>query len=979
MSTFPTIQLTERGGLARRYAQIAIPGVTEPKVITGITIPQAPVQIPIPPPNKQDKKNIQAIRARARQREQLLLPNEIESVEFNLFSTEEIDIYAVVNVSDTDSHGPGTVRDTLMGPHNDIDPCDTCGGDMRSCPGHYGKLILPRLMHPLAVKAIIDVLTCVCNSCASLLVTKEELRAEGIDRMSGMRRLQAIKALVARLSRQCKKHANNPNVEPCKAQPKYSSYRDIKDDYKLTYTYKGDKEKHPRKPTQPETNDGIYEILNSISNEDAQLLGFSETHPRDMIMERLIVIPYCARPDLSIGDKHVADHLTVMYIDILSKLLQWKNENVSESKKEEHLTSLYWKILHFMKNDGRYGQNSNTVYTDLRKRIQGKTAIVRANIMGKRVNFAGRTVVGPAAYLRVDQVGIPRLMTNKLTRPITVTAYTRDELQAKYDAGRVRHITPRSGKMAGIRVMVNETFREKHPEYQKLQLGDVVERCLENGDVVIVNRQPSLHKQSMLALKAVIIDDRIIRINMSITTPLNADFDGDEINVHVPQTIEAYAEAEQLLGIYQNLMNAQTNKPMMGIVYDSLSGAYLLTRSQDEFEKLQKETAKMNQDITKLQRGTKEYEILHKGLTQKLIRLRTVQERIQLDPVVFNQAIIYVADAPQFVTLRDRLNRYGVEWGSGRALFSATLPEEFDYDARGVVIKNGILIHGTLSKDTLGDKDGSIISELFKQLGGLITVDFMSDLQFVLREYLEQTGFSIGIDDCIPDDPEFRKIIDEAVGNATLKVISLTGESSSKIMADQQERKIDAALKSVKNKSDTLVQERFKPDNALLIMANGGAKGSPFNATQIASLLGQQKVSGKRIPANLPGNRSLPVFQPNDPDPRARGFCYNSFSSGLEPSEMFFHAQGGRENLVDVSTGTAQTGFLQHQMIKSAEDIHISADGSVRTADNAIVQFVFGDDGLDSAHLTSVKLKGESVPFFRNIQQLAHKINRKYA
>lgn len=456
------------------------------------------------------------------------------------------------------------------------------------------------------------------------------------------------------------------------------------------------------------------------------------------------------------------------------------------------------------------------------------------------------------------------------------------------------------------------------------------------------------------------------------------DFDGDEINIHVPQTIEAYAEAEQLLGIYRNLMSAQTNKPMMGIVYDTLSGAYLITYPQEEFERLGREIIKCYSQLsnscdeaerTKLENTIEKYE------KRRLV----VGNRILIDPLVFNISIENVKDAPQYNTLFDRLDTYSINPRSGRALISSVFPEDFDYRANGIVIKDGILVSGVLTKDSLGNKDGSIIAEMVKQKGGLITVDFMSDIQFVVKEFLAQHGLSVGIDDCIPDDLKFRQEIEEIISDATLKVISLSNKVNNKVAAEQQERKICEALDIAKNNGDSIVQKFFKDDNSIMIMAKSGAKGTTFNAIQMSSALGPTKVSGKRIQANLPGDRALPSVEPGCKDPRSKGYIVNSFGSGLTPMEFFFHSQGGREGLTDTAVNTAQTGFLQHQIIKSAEDIHISPDGSVRSADLAVVQFIYGDDGQDASNLSSIKIQGEKIPFFRDISTLAEKINRRYA
>jgi len=976
MSAEPITQIPAVAGLARRFASISVPGITEPQIVSNITVPQAPSD----PPHgrtiaqRRNPQRFQQLRANARRREQQLPLLEIEAVDFNLYTTEEIDLYAVVNVTEPGDYGPGTVRDTRMGPYDDTIPCDTCSKDIRGCVGHMGKIILPQLMHPLAINDIILVLSCICNSCTKLLVTKSELDREGITRMTGHKRLQAIKELVKRLGRQCQQVASDPTIVKCDVNPIYAKPKDIKDDYLLAYTYPGRKDKTPFFKTPSE----VYEILRHISDEDAQLLGFTQgSHPKDMIIDRLIVIPYCARPDLYQGEKFFPDDLTTMYMDIVKKVRQYNDPTIGEAEKTSHLKDLYFKVSHFMRNDGRYSQGNVKVYTDVKKRIQGKSAIIRGHLMGKRVNFAGRTIVGPAAYLRVDEVGIPRQMAVKLTRPIRVLEMNRPELQAKYDDGRVTHITPVSGPLAGSRVLITDQWRQRNPD-RRLQIGDIIERILEDGDIVLINRQPTLHKQNILAVHAKIIDDRIVRINLSVTTPLNADFDGDEINVHVPQTIEAYAEAEQLLAIYQNLMSGQTNKPMMGIVYDSLTGAYALTYYEEEFIRLTEEIEEVRKQMNRIDENSDEFRRLEVGMTEKITRRAAVEPKTLLDPVVFDQAIMTVADSPQFDTLRERTNRYGVPWYSGRALFSASLPEDFDYNYRGVVIKDGVLLRGVLDKNTLGNKDGSIIAEMFKQMGGLVTVDFMSDVQFVLREFLQERGFSVGLDDCVSNSPDFRRMIDEAVADATMKVLTLTGKTTNRILAEQKERKIGGLLDVAKAMSDKIAGEQFSPENALVIMANSGAKGSAFNITQMSSLLGQQRVSGQRIPANLPGNRSLPVFEPGDPDPKARGFCYNSFSTGLEPSEFFFHAQGGREGLTDTAINTAQTGFLQHQIIKASEDIHIHPDGSVRTVDNGIVQPVYGGDGYDASELGNIKIRGETVPFFRNMYQLTDKINRQF-
>ena len=477
----------------------------------------------------------------------------------------------------------------------------------------------------------------------------------------------------------------------------------------------------------------------------------------------------------------------------------------------------------------------------------------------------------------------------------------------------------------------------------------------------------------------------------------------DEMNVHVPQTEESYAEAIQLLSVGRNLMAPQRNVPMMGIVYDALSGAYLMTLPQHMLETIpvsisetgekMKNTAaklaelqqKMAADPTNADKFKKQIiqleeqgQVLGRSITRMQQLLESFGRQLELDPIIYNYAISRVMSAPQFDSLYERLEKYNVNPYTGRGLISSTFPEDFDYDANGVVIKEGVMIKGVLDDKIIGRKDGSIIQEMYKQLGQLDVVDFMSDIQFVVNAFLEQRGFSVGIDDCVPTDPDFRVKVDGIMMDARMKVAALSGKMQSKIMEEQRERKIVSILEKAKTQTEKLVQEYFSAENAIMIMSLSGAKGSMLNAIQMAAVLGQQKVSNQRIISGLPGGRSLPIFRRDDPDPRTKGMCYNSFATGLEPDEFFFHSQGGRENLTDTAIQTSQTGFLQHQIIKSAEDIHIGTDTSVRAIDDTIVQFVYGDDSMDAGELGTVKIAGESIPFFRNIQQLASKINREY-
>jgi DNA-directed RNA polymerase II subunit RPB1 len=1053
MSDRPPDQLQ----LTRRIAPLPVVGVTEPRVQPHLQI-KSLESAPPPTSSEEQYRNLQRLRAEARRRENELDYAQIESLGFNLFTTEEIDALSVVSINRGEMRGPHTVRDLHLGPHNESQVCETCSGDFRSCYGHYGKINIPPFMHPLALSHIIHVLGCVCNSCGGLLITEEDINKEGINRLSGLRRLQAIKELTTRLSKGCNRHQNTPGVTPCgSAMPIYGTVKDMtkSKDYKLSYVFRKGGPKYFRSPRE------VYKILDCISDRDAELLGFIHgSHPRAMIMERMLVIPYCARPDLMQDDVLYPDDISSIYSDIVKKAVDYFDSSKPASEKEEILKDLYFRIRHFMRNEGgEYKQGSSKVYTDITTRLQGKTALIRAHIMGKRVNFAGRTVAAPGGYLRVDEIGIPADMAFRLTRPFVVTELNRAELQADFDAGVVRNITPRAGRMAGNRIMISPQFRQDNPNYQ-VQIGDLVERGMKDGDIVLVNRQPTLQRQSIIALHAKVIKGRVIMINLSITSPLNADFDGDELNIHVPQTIEAYAEAEQLMSVQAGLMNEQTNQPMFGIVYNALTGAFLLTRDEStpetrdvyrqnlaafqqvvkDFQQYQRSLVPqptldshraLAEQTTNLQRTLNELDdrirlttttpeelttlederarvyaeyrtvdtqrIQLRAQIQEYINTNTDRAHLQvydqalallkdsekkigmLDELVFNQCLVAVADRPQFDTLRNRCEQEGVIWGTGKALASGAFPEDFYYNAKNVLIRNGILISGTLSKATIGRSDGSVIAEMYKQLNATAAVDFMSDIQFVTREYLNLRGFSVSLDDVYTENAAFEEEMQKIINEAEVKAIALAGPSANQIQAEAKERLIVKALEIGKQGGDELVIRSLKADNAFLVMSSAGAgsKGTPANIAMMTSVLGLQRVNNKRIPASMPGNRTLPIFRPGDQTPRARGFVRSSFYSGLMPDELFFHAMAGREGITDTAINTSNTGQLGHNLIKAAEDAHISGDGSVRAADGSIIQFVYGGDGFNGGELGNVTIRGQQVPFFRNLRQVADKISAK--
>jgi len=408
-------------------------------------------------------------------------------------------------------------------------------------------------------------------------------------------------------------------------------------------------------------------------------------------------------------------------------------------------------------------------------------------------------------------------------------------------------------------------------------------------------------------------------------------FDGDEGAVHVPQSEEARQEVAGLMNVACNIMNAQTNSNIAGVVFDALTGSYILS------------------------------------LPETIV-----------DETVFMKSRMIMENNESLPTLNERLEKYNVPKNSGRALLSSLFPTNFYYNKEETLIKEGILIAGTLNKSIIGSESGTIIQALYKDYGQERTVDFLTDIYRIAGLYLDTHGFSVGIDDCYLTGKEPQKLIDYEVQRATMLVKSMGQKLKNPIEEERREKQILGFLDTAKNFGAKISKEQLSPNNSFNIMARGGAKGSVTNIAQITGILGQQFLLGQRMPEALGGNRSLPYFPENDLNPAARGFITNSFLTGLTPAELFFVLASGRIGLTDTSLKTASSGYLHHKVAKSLEDVKVVSDGSVRNAADVIFQFSYGDDGFDAGMIETVKTKTGSFTSFINLKRVAKRINGKY-
>jgi DNA-directed RNA polymerase subunit A' len=626
----------------------------------------------------------------------------------------------------------------------------------------------------------------------------------------------------------------------------------------------------------------------------------------------MAIPPVTIRPSITLeSGERSEDDLTHKLGDIVrinQRLFENINAGAPEIIIEDLWDLLQYHITTFFDNNiqqipparHRSGQPLKTIT----ERIKSKEGRIRHNLAGKRTNFSARTVISPDPMIRLEEVGIPLVVAMKLTIPERVTEWNMEYLRKFLDRGPKKYpganyIVRPDGKKKKI------TDETKEQLLEELQPGYSVERHLSDGDIAIFNRQPSLHRMSMMCHRIKVLPHLTFRLNPAICHPYNADFDGDEMNLHIPQTEEARSEAEILLMVQTQLISPRYGLSVIGCVQDAISGNYLLTK-ETEMPK---------------------------------------EEAVQL------LAQVGINDFSRLPN-KDKLN--------GKEVFSVLLPKDFSFIGRSkgsktddVVIKNGRLVSGVMDQANLGEGAGLMLRNVHKKYGKEYTMEFLGNV-FRLGIYtLLKKGFTTAISDTdLPE--EAREKIEEVLNKAEQEVDRLIDSFHKKeleifpgkTMAETLELRILEVLNKARNESGEIVTEYANTATGTSIMTKSGARGSPLNMAQMAACVGQQALRGQRIEIGY-RNRTLSCFKPNDLSPKARGFIRRGFKGGLTPSEFFFGAMTGRDSLMDTALRTPKSGYLYRRLANAMQDLKVEYDSTVREASGKIVQFKYGEDGID--------------------------------
>ncbi|KAJ2401988.1 DNA-directed RNA polymerase III subunit C1 (rpo31) [Coemansia sp. RSA 2559] len=917
-------------------------------------------------------------------------PKQIHCIQFGVPSPHDIRQAAEVAINQRDLYlaehqqpVPHGVLDPRLGISNKSDTCATCGQHMSDCVGHWGyiDLCVP-VFHFGFFKTTQNILQDICKSCSRVMLAESErrsflkrLRSPGIDGLQ-------TRALVKNINDRCKKvtycpHCGETNGVVKKAGPMkiiHDKYRkrstsDEQEEFRKTMdnAVQADPQLKPfisRPQSEEMTPLRVYNMFKNISDEDCELMGLNPKsgRPELFLWTSIPVPPVCIRPSVAQDGASNEDDLTVKLSEIIftNALIEaGMRQGAGTVNIMEQWDYLGLAIAMYINSDVP-GAPLALVGKPIRgftQRLKGKQGRFRGNLSGKRVDFSGRTVISPDPNMRIDEVAVPERVARILTYPERVTPHNLKRLQKLVANGPDVHPGANYVNLSfnGQKRFLIRTIREQTA--RNLRVGDIVERHLMDGDVVLFNRQPSLHRLSIMSHSARIMPWRTFRFNECVCTPYNADFDGDEMNLHVPQTEEARVEARELLGVRNNLVTPRNGEPIIGATQDFITTAYLITQKDRFYDRSQ--------------------------FVQIVSYCFDANVHIDIPPpCIVKPSRLW--SGKQIINVLMRPNRatsllLNLEAETKSFKKSTSIPDLCPNDGY-LIVRNSEIMCGILDKKVVGDgKKDSIFFIALRDYGTEEAASLMNRLAKLSARWSCNQGFSIGLSDVMPGeklrkrkdaliDDAYRTCDDHIEQSRKGQLENLPGCDAAQTL----EATVSKVLSDVRNDAGKLCMEELGRFNAPLIMATCGSKGSDINVCQMVACVGQQIVSNNRIVDGFT-DRTLPHFLKKSRTPVAKGFVANSFYSGLYPTEFFFHAASGREGLVDAAVKTAETGYMQRRLVKAFEDLRVHYDSSVRNSAGIMVQFEYGGDSLDP-----YCLEGDGVPvvFERNWKHVGNTVGR---
>lgn len=792
----------------------------------------------------------------------------IKAIQFTVMSPETIEKKSVCEIVSTDTYSGnepiiGGLFDSRMGVIENDKICKTCNQKNTFCPGHFGHI---RLAKPVFYIQFFDIvkkiLKCVCFRCSRILIDPENPTIQKMmnKKFSRQKRFDFVYKCCTKIKR-----CGQENNDGCGAKLPHKTIKEnigkIVMEWKDDYTVK----------KNVYNAEDILIILKRITDDDSTILGFppSINRPENLVCTVFPVPPPSVRPSVrNDTGQRCEDDLTHKLCDIIKTNNTLKQKLERDTVNPEQID--YWYILlqfhiaTFVDNQipgiPPAKQRTGRPLRSLTERLKSKEGRIRGNLMGKRVDFSARSVITPDPNIDIDELGVPLKIAMNLTFPEIVNAHNIDELYKLVYNGNdtypgAKYIRKNDG--SGYRTIRLKNLKK---EQVVLNFGDIVDRHLRNGDYVLFNRQPSLHKMSMMAHKVRVMSYDTFRLNVCCTPSYNADYDGDEMNMHVPQSIQTEHELMSLASVPTQIISPRESSPIISVVQDIVVGLYRITKDNVFVN---------NKQFFNILAGNSKFtgDFMHHSHQIK-----------------------------------------GAKVWEGRELLSSVMNPLINLESGKTVIKNGVIKKGQVAKKLYQDMTNGLIHYVYNELGVDECKALFDNTQRLICDWLIYNGFSVGISDLIINEStqdKLKEVVKELkvdVYDEIRKIHMNTFENTS-IMNNLEhfENEINKHLdKATKDIGSIGMENISDADNRMMNMINSKSKGNQINVSQMIGSVGQQSVEGKRIMYGF-DNRTLPHFTKYDDGPESRGFVENSFIKGLTAQEFFFHAMGGREGLIDTA------------------------------------------------------------------------------
>jgi DNA-directed RNA polymerase beta' subunit len=843
----------------------------------------------------------------------------IKGIQFSLLSPDEIIKRSVCEVTKTDTYAGNEpvvngLFDIRMGALELNRLCGTCGLKASLCPNHMGHIVLETpLYHIMFYDITRKLLKCMCFHCSKLIVsenTTNPVFKEEISRIKGIKnnhkRFEAYIKFITTIQSKYKT-GGKCGFDGSTGCENYLHFNVKKTPFKLHLEYMVNKEKKETEVTAEQ----VLKVFKRLCDTDIELLGFNPiwSRPEWLLCTVLPVPPPAVRPSIiEENGQRREDDLTHKLCDIVKfnqfyKEKKERNQNVDILKNSALI--LQYHVFTLLNNSipgitaslQRNGRKMKSV-SDRMKKKDGR---IRGNLNAKRVDQSARSVITPDPYISIDQLGIPIKVAMNLTFPEIVNANNISKVREmilngpdKWPGAKYIHKIGKNG------IIINIKYCNLGEIAESLQYGDVVYRHIQDDDYVLFNRQPSLHKMSMMCHRAKVMPYKTFRLNVLDTPPYNADFDGDEMNMHLPQTVQTMNELKDLAYIPYMIISQKDGVPIIGMVQDVLLGSY---RISDDKVKLDAKAVSNLQMVNSM-----------------------------FDGNLPSNTKIY----------------------TGKEIYSMILPPNMNTKVKKFEVINSVIKAGKLDKHSFKSLSSGLIPLIYHDYGPTACRNFLDNTQRLICRWLMLDGFSVGLSDLMMEE-EHRINVKEVIKKNKDEAIEVldkfrSGELKNDTIYDNEafiENKLINIVNLLNREVENICMKTLNDDtNRMINMVNSGSKGKISNVTQIMGCVAQIKVEGKRIPYGFTG-RTLPHYCKYDDGPEARGFVENGFIEGLTPQEVFFHAMGGREGLIDTAVKSV-TGDTPIIIIENGETKYINIgewiDSKIDNPDNKTLVEQFGPE-----------------------------------